>query len=95
MAEDSDEDHDPGDFFDDKFGDWSQHRIFVRSELRRINRKLDNLGRTFVYRNDFRPVQTLVYGFCGLVLTGVVAALLTLVVRAKVVAEVLLPVVLP
>ena len=44
--------------------------------------KNDKILQDFVRRAEFQPVQRLVYGVVGLILTAVVAALVSLVVSA-------------
>ena len=46
-----------------------------------INKRFDDLDAKVVSRKEFEPVRNLVYGGVGLVLTGVVVALLSLVVK--------------
>lgn len=45
-----------------------------------INKRFDDLDKKVVSRHEFEPVKNLVYGGVGLVLTGVVVALLSLVI---------------
>jgi len=47
-------------------------------DVEHINHKLDN---KYVTQDQFKPVQILVYGMAGLMLTGVVGALLGLVFK--------------
>ena len=46
--------------------------------VKAINDKLDNY---FISRAEFTPIRNLVYGFTGLLLTGIVVALIALVIR--------------
>jgi hypothetical protein len=46
-----------------------------------MNEKLDTLTGNFVTRAEFWPVKTLVFGCTGLILTGVIGALLYLVIQ--------------
>lgn len=46
-----------------------------------VDQKLANHGENYVTRAEFSLVQAIVYGGCGLVLLGVVGALIALVVR--------------
>ena len=41
----------------------------------------ERLEKSYVTREEFDPIKKLVYGIVGLVLTGVVGALLTLIIR--------------
>ena len=60
----------------------------IKVELKYIRRDLDEIktnfvkfSDTFVSKAEFAPVKNLVYGMVTLVLTGVVGALITLVLR--------------
>lgn len=50
----------------------------VRRDITALSDKIDN---NYVTKTEFEPVQKLVYGLVGLVLTTVVGALLLLVVK--------------
>jgi thiosulfate reductase cytochrome b subunit len=51
---------------------------YIRRDLDKIMDRLDN---NFVKREEFVPVQRLVYGVVGLILTSVIVALIALVLR--------------
>lgn len=51
---------------------------YIRRDLDKIIEKLD---RNYVTKAEFAPVQKIVYGMVALILTGVVVALLALVIR--------------
>ena len=51
---------------------------YIRRDLDKIMEKLD---KNYVTKDEFAPVQKIVYGLVTLILTGVVLALLALVVR--------------
>jgi thiosulfate reductase cytochrome b subunit len=51
---------------------------YIRRDLDKIMERLDN---NFVKREEFVPVQRLVYGVVGLILTSVIVALIALVLR--------------
>ncbi len=50
---------------------------YIKKQLSHIESKIEN---SYVTREEFKPVRTIVYGFVGLVLTSVVGALLGLVI---------------
>lgn len=58
-------------------GSIALHLEYMRRDVNEINRRL---GDSYVKKEDFTPVRNLVYGFTGLLLTGVVIALISLVV---------------
>ena len=43
----------------------------------------DQLNSKYVSREEFKPVKTIVYGFVALVLTSVIGALITLVLKSN------------
>ena len=51
---------------------------FILKELDEIKAKLEN---NYVSQEAFIPVRNLVYGMVGLILTSVVGALITLIIR--------------
>lgn len=51
---------------------------YVRKAVDDLNEKVDH---NYVTKEEFRPVKQLVYGLVGLILMGVVGAILSLVVR--------------
>lgn len=51
---------------------------YIQRDVTDINSKLD---KSYVTKEEFAPVKTLVYGMVGLVLTAVAGALITLVLR--------------
>lgn len=51
---------------------------YIQRDISQINQKLDH---NYVTKEEFAPVKTLVYGMVGLILTAVVGALITLVIR--------------
>ena len=55
--------------------------IELRTLVRVMNEKLDTLTGNFVTQSEFWPVKVLVYGCTGMMLTGVIGALLYLVIR--------------
>ena len=46
-----------------------------------INKRFDELDEKLVSRKEFEPVRNLVYGGVGIIMTGVVLALLSLIVK--------------
>lgn len=50
----------------------------LRSSLSRIEQKLDE---KFITSEQFKPIKLIVYGFVGMVVTAVVGALITLVMK--------------
>lgn len=54
----------------------------ILDEIEAINKKLDE---TFVTRAEFGPIQKIVYGMVGIVLTAAIVALLRLVITSGVV----------
>jgi len=50
---------------------------YIKLQLKEINGKLDN---EYVTRNEFAPIQKLVYGGVSITLVAVVTALLALVI---------------
>lgn len=54
---------------------------YIRRDLDKIMEKLD---RNYVTKEEFVPVQRLVYGVVGLILTSVVVALVALVIQKNV-----------
>ena len=66
-----------------------EHELLTRIDERqkRIEGWMKSLSNTlktnYVTRTEFQPVKLLVYGFVALMLTGVVGALMTLVIRSK------------
>ena len=55
--------------------------IELRTIVRIMNEKLDTLTGNFVTQAEFWPVKVLVFGCTGLMLTGVIGALLYLVIQ--------------
>lgn len=60
----------------------------IQAELKFINEKLDNFAecqkeneKKYVSKTEFEPIKKLAYGLVGLILTGVVGALITLVIK--------------
>lgn len=49
----------------------------VQVRLARIETKLDEIKQHYVTKEEFKPVRLVVYGFVGLVLTGVLGGILT------------------
>jgi hypothetical protein len=52
------------------------HITYIRERLDKIERKLDS---TYITKQEFEPIKRIVYGMVFLVLTGVVGALVKLV----------------
>jgi len=50
---------------------------YIKAEITEIKQKLDC---QYVTQMEFKPVKTIVYGLVSLILTGVVGALLALVI---------------
>lgn len=50
----------------------------AREDIKNLDSKIDN---NYVTKTEFEPVQKLVYGLVGLILTSVVGALLYLVIQ--------------
>lgn len=65
--------------------DESQHVLLVRVDERTktLLRELQLLRDTTVTKVEFSPVKNLVYGLSALLLTSVVVALLSLVIRSS------------
>lgn len=51
---------------------------YVRKAVDTLNEKIDH---NYVTKEEFKPVKQLVYGLVGLIMTAVVIAILSLVVR--------------
>ena len=51
---------------------------YIKKDVGDIKERLE---KSYVTREEFDPIKKLVYGIVGLVLTGVVGALLTLIIR--------------
>lgn len=51
---------------------------YIKEEITEIKNKLDD---QYVTQTEFRPVRTIVYGMVSLMLTGVVVALIALVIN--------------
>lgn len=56
------------------------YEIVSRLETK-IDERLDGLDDKFVTRPEFWPIRTIVYAGAGLVLTGVLGALLALIIK--------------
>jgi len=51
---------------------------YIKAEIIKINDKLES---HYVTVEEFDPIRKVVYGLVGLILTGVVGALITLVIQ--------------
>jgi hypothetical protein len=65
---------------DKRYIDVSRVPLLCQSILG-IDKKLDEMQKAMVTQDQFWPVKTLVYGIVGLMLTGIVGALLFMVVK--------------
>lgn len=54
---------------------------YIQTDLSYIKDKIDKLEDVFVTRREFSPIQKLVYGLVGMVLSAVVLSLLYLVLK--------------
>jgi len=54
------------------------HLQYTRKDVRKLN---THICENYVKKAEFTPVKTLVYGFTGLLLTGVIIAILSRVVH--------------
>lgn len=63
-------------------GSWDEYRLMVIANLRQINHKIDGLGKTFVTKEEFKPIAKLVYGCVSIMLGTVVLAILALAIKA-------------
>ena len=52
-------------------------------EAERANQKVDNLSKQFVTKEEFAPVQKVVYGMVGVILVTALASLLILIWKTK------------
>ena len=57
------------------------HLKYIREELTEIRATLVQFKDNYVTKQEFAPVKMTVYGFVGLVLTGVIGALIMVVLR--------------
>lgn len=53
---------------------------YIKSTVKELNDKVDH---NYVTKEEFAPIQKLVYGLVGLILVSVVVALLSLILRSK------------
>lgn len=53
----------------------------IALHLEYVRRDMKKFGDSYTKKDEFTPVRNLVYGFTGLLLTGVVVALIRLVVE--------------
>ena len=62
-----------------------EHDYNIETELKYIRRDLDEiklkLNNNYVTQDQFAPVKSLVYGLVALLLTAVIGAMVTLVLR--------------
>jgi len=56
------------------------HLEYIRGDIEDIKKSLADLGSHYVTREEFKPVKAVVYGLVGLLLTGVMTAILGLVI---------------
>jgi len=54
---------------------------YIRRDLDEIKANFNLLSKRYVTKDEFAPVKNIVYGLVALILTAVVGALITLVVR--------------
>lgn len=54
---------------------------YIQRDLGEIKQALKENNDKFVTQDEFEPIKKIVYGLVGLILTGVVGALLTLIIR--------------
>jgi hypothetical protein len=54
---------------------------YIQRDLGEIKTSLKENNDKFVTQDEFEPIRKIVYGLVGLILTGVVGALLTLIIR--------------
>ena len=55
---------------------------YIRRDLDEIKEKLEKNNENYITKEQFLPIQRIVYGLVGLVLTSVCGALIALVVRS-------------
>ena len=62
----------------------SDHDLLIelRTLVGQMMKKLEDFDANFVTHDEFWPVKVLVYGCTGLMLTGVITALLYLVIKS-------------
>ena len=58
-------------------------KFATSGEVMQLRREFNELVLRSVTSDQFAPIKTVVYGFIGLVLTGVVGSLLALIYRTK------------
>ena len=58
-----------------------ERTLLTAKSIEAVHDRLDSFGDMFVTREAFTPVQRIVYGLVGLVLSGVAAAIIALVVK--------------
>ena len=49
----------------------------IKERLVRIETLLDNITKHYVTKEEFKPIRLVVYGFVGIILTGVIGGFLT------------------
>jgi ABC-type phosphate transport system permease subunit len=54
---------------------------YIRRDLDEIKDLMKEQRETYVTKDEFRPVKTLVYGVVSLILVGVMSALIALVIK--------------
>lgn len=54
---------------------------YIKRDIAEIKQTIKESKEDYISRAEFNPIKQIVYGLVGLILTGVVGALLTLVLR--------------
>lgn len=63
------------------WSDLSYDIQYIKRDIAEIKQTIKEGKEDFVSRAEFAPIKQIVYGLVGLILTGVVGALLTLIIR--------------